>query len=60
MNIDYFEMFLRLDRKLQAIWQEIFNTSQLVHAIATGSIDKRLYVRYMMETFHYTLHNAKS
>ena len=41
-------------------WREIFSQSKWVNAIETGDYDIRLYALYLIETYHYTLHNARN
>lgn len=50
----------RLDDRVATVWDEILKTSRLVQAIRDGSIDKALYAIYMIETYHYTAHNARN
>lgn len=52
--------FDRFDKKLQATWQDILDHSPLVRLVREGNFDRDLYALYMVETFHYTAHNAKN
>jgi len=52
--------FEALDQKLKATWKDVLEHSKLVHAIERGTIDKRLYALYLLETYQYTLHNARN
>lgn len=61
MNESEFDARLeRLNDRVAAVWGEILDTSRLVRAIRDGSIDKALYAIYMLETYHYTAHNARN
>lgn len=44
----------RFDDKLEKVWSEILDNSQLVKLVREGNFDRRLYALYMIETFHYT------
>src|SRR5690349_189535 len=57
-HIDFDRFFKKLEDKAGSLWQEILNTSKLVKAIEEGVITKALYAIYMIETYHYTSHNA--
>lgn len=52
--------FAALDQKLKASWEELFARSKLLKTIRDGRIDKQLYAIYLMETYQYTLHNARN
>jgi pyrroloquinoline quinone (PQQ) biosynthesis protein C len=52
--------FAMLDDIIESTWNEILTTSELVTAIKAGRISKELYVMYMIETYHYTSHNARN
>ena len=49
-----------LDRESAAVWSEILSKSRLVEAIEKRTIDRKLFAIYMIETYHYTLHNARN
>ncbi|MGO1069411.1 iron-containing redox enzyme family protein [Lysobacter sp. CA199] len=59
-DIDFNARIGRLNERVTAIWGEILDTSELVRAIRGGSVDKALYAIYMLETYHYTAHNARN
>ncbi|MFW9082166.1 iron-containing redox enzyme family protein [Pseudomonas sp. P2757] len=50
----------RLDDRIDKIWADILDNSQLVKVIREGNVSKALYAIYMIETFHYTAHNARN
>lgn len=52
--------FAALDTKLKASWDELLAHSKLLKTIRDGRIDKQLYAIYLMETYQYTLHNARN
>jgi pyrroloquinoline quinone (PQQ) biosynthesis protein C len=52
--------FARLDRSLQLAWEAMFSTSRFVERIRADRFDARLYGIYMIETYHYTSHNARN
>jgi len=54
------EYFDKFDAILKEEWQAILSKSKLVNEIKTGCCDKSLYASYLIETFHYTSHNAKN
>ncbi|MGI0119998.1 iron-containing redox enzyme family protein [Zooshikella sp. RANM57] len=49
-----------LNEKLAQVWDEILSASKLVQAINEKRIDQRLFALYMLETYHYTRHNARN
>jgi hypothetical protein len=49
-----------LDKIISDTWNKILNESKLVEAINSNSFDKYLYAIYMVETYHYTSHNARN
>jgi pyrroloquinoline quinone (PQQ) biosynthesis protein C len=49
-----------LDKKLKTSWEELFARSKLIKTIQAGGITKQLYAIYLMETYHYTLHNSRN
>lgn len=49
-----------LDERIENVWADILDNSRLVKAIRGGSVSKALYAIYMIETFHYTAHNARN
>ncbi len=59
-EIDFAVRLDRLNTRLSQIWGEILQHSRLVNAINEGSVDKALYAIYMLETYHYTSHNARN
>ncbi|MDB5820172.1 MAG: hypothetical protein JWQ11_3812 [Rhizobacter sp.] len=52
--------FKALDRGIDALWSDILGRSRLVKAIRSGAATRELYAIYLMETHHYTLHNARN
>lgn len=59
-QIDFDAFFASLDVKLDLLWGGIIRSSPMLQAIENGKITKQLYAIYMMETFHYTAHNARN
>ncbi|MGS0740341.1 iron-containing redox enzyme family protein [Glaciimonas sp. GG7] len=59
-KIDFDFFFKELDVKVDQVWKEIFSTSGFINAIESGQMTKELYAIYMVETFHYTSHNARN
>lgn len=49
-----------LDERIEKTWADILESSRLVKAIREGSVSKALYAIYMIQTFHYTAHNARN
>ncbi|WKV96685.1 iron-containing redox enzyme family protein [Pseudomonas sp. H22_DOA] len=49
-----------LDERIENVWADILDNSRLVKAIRGGGVSKALYAIYMIETFHYTAHNARN
>lgn len=43
-----------------AIWQELVTGSRFVRVIQQGEVTRALYGLYLIETFHYTRHNARN
>lgn len=59
-KIDKTEMLSALKMKSQQKWAEILSTSKLAKLVSSNITDRRLYALYMIETYHYTKHNAKN
>lgn len=59
-ELDFDARLERLNERVASVWGEILASSRLVGAIRDGSIDKALYAIYMLETYHYTAHNARN
>ncbi len=59
-QLDFESFFDSLESKLSCKWEEIFQSSKLIKVIKSGEISRTLYVIYMIETFHYTQHNARN
>lgn len=59
-DLSFEDRLAQLDRSVDSIWSKILSTSRLARAIHEGEIDKALYAIYMIETFHYTAHNARN
>ncbi|MHB2245267.1 iron-containing redox enzyme family protein [Pseudomonas fitomaticsae] len=49
-----------LDERIEKSWADILESSRLVNAIREGSVSKALYAIYMIQTCHYTAHNARN
>ncbi|MBY0404429.1 MAG: iron-containing redox enzyme family protein [Cyanobacteria bacterium] len=49
-----------LDARVNQCWQTILSNSKMIQEIMAGGSDKRLYALYLIETYHYTRHNAKN
>lgn len=54
MNIQW------LRQQLDNQWTMIHQNSAWVQGVTAGDFDKRLYAIYLIETYHYTLHNARN
>lgn len=55
------EFFYHLDKLLEKKWAEIIAKNPLVNLIAREQVsDRYLFALYLIETFHYTSHNAKN
>ncbi|MFL6335727.1 MAG: iron-containing redox enzyme family protein [Pyrinomonadaceae bacterium] len=52
--------FAALDRLVDGTWDDILTHSRLAQSIRSGSVSRELYMIYMIETFHYTSHNARN
>jgi thiaminase len=59
-SISFEQQLILLDRRIEKTWADILDNSRLVKAIREGSVSKALYAIYMIETFHYTAHNARN
>ncbi|MBC8995644.1 iron-containing redox enzyme family protein [Pseudomonas sp. N40(2020)] len=58
--ISFEQQLILLDKRIEQLWADILDNSRLVKAIREGSVTKALYAIYMIETFHYTAHNARN
>lgn len=59
-SISFEQHLILLDQRIDKTWSDILGNSRLVKAIREGSVSKALYAIYMIETFHYTSHNARN
>lgn len=57
-DVDMF--FGHLETTTHDIWKDILTSSRMVRAIQDGSMTRELYAIYMVETYHYTSHNARN
>lgn len=60
MDIDYDKFFSQLDAQLDQMWGDLIKTSPLLASIEEGRMTRALYAMYMLETYHYTAHNARN
>lgn len=58
--IDINQQFAALEQRISATWAEILECSPLSRAIISGEFSRDLYMIYMIETYHYTAHNARN
>ncbi|WP_186131373.1 iron-containing redox enzyme family protein [Burkholderia gladioli] len=58
--IDFNQQFAALEQRISATWAEILEHSPLARAIRSGEFSRDLYMIYMLETYHYTSHNARN
>lgn len=49
-----------LEEQIAAKWNHILETSLLSKTILSGDFDVRLYAIYLLETYHYTVHNSRN
>ena len=54
------QRFEHLDTILEDMWATIKGRARIFQAIENKTIDRRLYALYMLETYHYTQHNARN
>jgi pyrroloquinoline quinone (PQQ) biosynthesis protein C len=50
----------KLKTKLDQEWADLFRTSSFIKAVQAGEATKALYGLYLLETYHYTRHNARN
>ena len=50
----------KIESAIERKWGEILGSSRLVRSIMTDGLRIELYTIYMLETFHYTAHNARN
>jgi len=48
----------RLKNRLDKLWEKAFRNSSFLNYVLNEEVPKKLYVLYLIETFHYTKHNA--
>lgn len=58
--LDFESFFKTIDDRIATKWDELLSGSKLAQAIHSGEIKKSLFAIYMIETFHYTSHNARN
>jgi pyrroloquinoline quinone (PQQ) biosynthesis protein C len=49
-----------LKTRLDEVWKELFRTSTFLTAVGAGETTRSLYASYLIETYHYTRHNARN
>jgi pyrroloquinoline quinone (PQQ) biosynthesis protein C len=54
------QQFNALEKRIASTWAEILDRSALARAIRSGEFSPELYMIYMLETYHYTAHNARN
>lgn len=60
MQFDINEEFKNLNHRLTDIWNNMLKQSEFIKALQGKKIDKRLYLIYLFETYHYTAHNSRN
>jgi thiaminase len=60
MKMDVTARFEALDTTLKSVWEELFQRCRFIQTVQRGEVDKKLYALYMLETYHYTRHNARN
>ena len=58
--LDFPAFFSKLDQRLDILWGDLIRTSPLLRVIDENRITRELYAIYMVETYHYTGHNARN
>lgn len=59
-SVSFEQQLILLDQRIEKAWADILDNSRLVKAIREGSVSRALYAIYMIETYHYTAHNARN
>lgn len=59
-NPSAMEPMRELQERLARTWEELLATSRFVQTVQRGEVTKALYAIYMLETYHYTFHNARN
>lgn len=57
------ERQVRLDNlktEVGELWQKILGNSSMARMVLSGEVDRKFCAMYLMETFHYTRHNARN
>ncbi|RKH43027.1 iron-containing redox enzyme family protein [Corallococcus sp. AB050B] len=49
-----------LKHRRSQVWDELLSQSRFVRTIQQGEVTKALYALYLIETYHYTRHNARN
>lgn len=52
--------FSALERQIEEAWNDLLRNSSFVGGIRSGDFDLRLFGIYLLETYHYTSHNARN
>lgn len=50
----------KLDQIAEKTWGEILDNSRFVRWVMEGKMDKRGWATYLVQTYHYTLHNSRN
>lgn len=59
-NLDFDHYFSRMDTRLADMWGNIMRTSPMASCVLQGKTTRELYAIYLVETYHYTSHNARN
>lgn len=49
-----------IKKTIKDTWQEVLSNNMAAHLVAEGNFDERFYKLYLLETYHYTFHNARN
>lgn len=50
----------KLEKIVSSMWDDILKNSDFIQTVLDGKATKELYAIYMIETYHYTKHNARN
>lgn len=60
LTVDNHKSLSELGATLDDEWKRVFETSAFIKTIEQGKVTNSLYAMYLIETYHYTRHNAKN
>src|SRR5680860_66681 len=52
--------FHLLDEASRKSWEELLRDSALIASLRAGALNRAVFARYLVQTYHYTFHDARN